>query len=428
MNMPGPDNVPPDETRLIMLRSRRPPLRLRLGTVLALLAACAGGDAAEPGFTARDSAGVHIVEVPLTEGPARAFAVVGGLDVSIGGADDHAVALSNVTGVAAGADGRIFVADGQARTIYVFDAKGSVLDSIGREGEGPGEFRYLAGIELLPGDTLVTWDGWANRVQRFTGNGDFIDAVVFNDGMQDRAHRTADGTIFSVGRMPQVMKGSPTDFTVDRDTLALLHRLPTGQIDTVEIAPGRERVQRILRMSNGSLATTMLDRPFGRDFLWAGTADGLWFGHNDVFRIRHVDSMGRPDREIRGSPLSEPVSRTDATAWKAALEANAKTDRGRELIEKQFDPAVLPATRPAFTRLVAGESGELWVRAFEWDGTQAGRWLVFSKTGEYVGQVETPPGLRLEAVTRDRILGVARDQFDVPALHVYALARCASSC
>lgn len=69
--------------------------------------------------------------------------------------------------------GRIFVADSQAHDVKVFADDGSLLETIGRRGEGKGEFNgptYLA----WAGDRLLVTDTLNSRVQIFDADGRYL--------------------------------------------------------------------------------------------------------------------------------------------------------------------------------------------------------------------------------------------------------------
>lgn len=97
-------------------------------------------------------------EIEITAPPDRIVDTASGL---IGAVADLHVA----------ADGRVYVSDPQANGVHVFDASGRHVRTIGREGEGPGEFRRLGGLQTL-GDTLVVVDGGNGRLQLLSLNGE----------------------------------------------------------------------------------------------------------------------------------------------------------------------------------------------------------------------------------------------------------------
>ena len=66
------------------------------------------------------------------------------------------------------------VADRQAHEVRIFDREGRYLRSMGRSGEGPGEFRDLWKLWVMPGDTLWVGDYRPWRYNIFTARGEFV--------------------------------------------------------------------------------------------------------------------------------------------------------------------------------------------------------------------------------------------------------------
>ena len=54
-------------------------------------------------------------------------------------------------------DGNIYLLDSQLSEVKVFSPDGEPLKTLSREGDGPGEFRALSSVHVLPGDTLLLW-------------------------------------------------------------------------------------------------------------------------------------------------------------------------------------------------------------------------------------------------------------------------------
>ena len=52
-------------------------------------------------------------------------------------------------------DGRVFVLDGQARDIRVFDAEGTYVATVARRGEGPGELSNASSVAVLPDGRVI---------------------------------------------------------------------------------------------------------------------------------------------------------------------------------------------------------------------------------------------------------------------------------
>ena len=107
-------------------------------------------------------------DLPLA-GPEEAPTLVEVL--RIGSLDDTCDAFGNVMALAVDEDGRIYVADSQAKDIRVFSPEGECARTFGRSGEGPGEFRLLAGIVWQPPGFLWTIDSVHERLTVFDSLG-----------------------------------------------------------------------------------------------------------------------------------------------------------------------------------------------------------------------------------------------------------------
>ncbi len=70
------------------------------------------------------------------------------------GGEDDDILFGMVSQLVRDGQGNIYLLDGQLSEIHVFSPQGEHLRKIGREGEGPGEFRNAADMYLGPGGTL----------------------------------------------------------------------------------------------------------------------------------------------------------------------------------------------------------------------------------------------------------------------------------
>ncbi|WP_158551400.1 6-bladed beta-propeller [Rhodohalobacter sp. SW132] len=76
---------------------------------------------------------------------------------------------------------RLLVYDSQAVSMMVFDSSGEKEFQFGREGDGPGEFRFIPEFWLFD-DTYVLYDRSAARILHFTRDGDFIEDFAVETG------------------------------------------------------------------------------------------------------------------------------------------------------------------------------------------------------------------------------------------------------
>jgi hypothetical protein len=67
--------------------------------------------------------------------------------------------------------GVIAVVDRGANAVIFFDLAGRLINRVGREGDGSGEFRSIAGIGQCSADTLFVWDQRPERMSVLSNTG-----------------------------------------------------------------------------------------------------------------------------------------------------------------------------------------------------------------------------------------------------------------
>jgi len=76
--------------------------------------------------------------------------------------NDRSVMLHRVTAAAVVGDG-VVIADAGNQRLLLLSASGTVTDSLGRRGSGPGEFQWIHRV-FASGDTVIAFDGFEGRV------------------------------------------------------------------------------------------------------------------------------------------------------------------------------------------------------------------------------------------------------------------------
>ena len=149
-------------------------------TLIALLATGCDEQAAPPTRIEIDSAGVRIVTIdPFAS---DAMCSLGEEPTFyVGDSEDSDEQwFTRVLGVARLSDGSVAVADDYSMEVRIFDPSGVHVRSMGREGEGPGEFKRLWLLWRLPGDTLWVGDYRPWRYQVYASTGEWIRTVTMD--------------------------------------------------------------------------------------------------------------------------------------------------------------------------------------------------------------------------------------------------------
>ena len=92
-------------------------------------------------------------------------------------------------------DGSIFIANSRQHKIFKFDPQGKLVKTFGREGQGPGDFKYPGDLSVLDGKFLVVGEyAESRRISLFDLEGNFKQLIT-TKGAPFRAVALRDGKI-----------------------------------------------------------------------------------------------------------------------------------------------------------------------------------------------------------------------------------------
>lgn len=137
--------------------------------------------------------------------------------------------FGRVTGVVAGRDGTIYVADGFAYEVRAFSPEGEVIRRTGREGSGPGEFRSILSLGML-GDTIVVLDHRNARLGFLSPAGEWLGQRLYNrvSGPDVRIFQTGAHEFY----IPALRAGSSAGMEV-----VFVRHDPAGAIESSPVRP-----------------------------------------------------------------------------------------------------------------------------------------------------------------------------------------------
>jgi hypothetical protein len=384
----------------------------------ALLAACGGDERGGAAVAVRDSAGVRIVENRgLDEAAPLGWRVGGAPEIDVG-AEAEPV-LSQVTGACRRPDGAIVVASSGTQRLEVFGGDGRHLRSIGRGGEGPGEFRSIFHLACLPGDTVAAWDPLLGRLSVFGPDGGYARGTTPGPlgSPFPRVHGVVPGGRFVVAAEGG---GVPAAGKVARDTAEWLLIGAAGAREaSLGRFPGTEQIAH-------SDAAGMLIRPLPFGLATAAAVHGgaLYVATGERYEVRIHDMDGAPRSIIRGDRARPPVTGDDVRAYRRAVVTFGGDAQARAREEALLDGAPYPREMPAIDALQVDEEGNVWVQEPGRPGADGPRrWTVFDPDGAARGTVELPSELRVMQIGRDWMLGLALDDDAAERVRLYRLDR-----
>ena len=352
--------------------------RLFLSLTLSLLfSACGPSDETAPGVVQWDSAGIVIVENPPDLGlntggwlvEPKPFLSIGAIDGPEG------TFLDDVTGAHRLQDGRVVVLNAGTQEIRILDKTGTPVRTMGRNGEGPGEFRYLSLGGVLPGDTLVVMDPALRRM-----------SIVHPEA----------GVVRGASMDPGVAANATAWGVFDNRTVLFGRGGVTAESEGVYRQPETYRVSDL----DGKLAGVLGEKPGAE--------------------ANHIP--------MESYTTGEPVIIT-REIWDFYVEHRIETvardaDHERRMRRSMEESSqVLPPAFPAHGALEVDAMDHLWVEEYRIPGDDTHVWSVFDREGVRLARVTLPVPMEVLEIGGDYVMGLVKDELDVEYIQLFLLRR-----
>jgi hypothetical protein len=249
---------------------------------------------------------------------------------------------------------RIFISEGAGNRahIKVFNSSGDYLMTIGRRGEGPGEFVQVSDIQITPENELMVYDRRLAKLTFFSLDGDYLRTILMRGKQVFNLMLTSQGNFVFY----------TADFKRRNDSA---HFNVANAVE--EYSSDFDFIKTIAKDKYRS--TTLLQSwMMGRFF----SPDRVVCGHSETYEICFYDSKGEVEKKV--SKEFKPIAISDSE----------KEIRG--ITEKET-----PKYFPAFEDFSLDEEGRLFVKTYERheDGKQF-LYDVFDSEGRYTIKTQLP--------------------------------------
>lgn len=366
---------------------------------------CSAPDRGVESASVRDSAGIRIVEhtLPLeqrsgAEGAWPPFLV--DLGVAAGRSTEE---FDRVTDAALGDGGAVIVANTGGHDVRAFRA-GRPTWSLGRLGDGPGEFRGDLTLDVSADSTFV-YDFGLRRLTVIGSTGQVGRTVDIRTDEPNPEFVCVldDSSLVVTFRRIHLSAG------LNVDTLVAARFDRRGTFRNVIATVANEHV--FLKIDGGfPLVDT---QPFT-----AGASVACWsarvaVAQGDDPQVTAYDAAGRRRALVRWPASTAAPMPSDAVErWRAAYLTSRDASVPRPARARWLQGVPIPSHAPTIARLLVAHDGDLWIETYATPGGPH-HWLVIGPTGESIGRAVLPNALRLESVGDSLAIAVWQDEVDV---------------
>ena len=372
------------------------------------------------GSVTRDSSGITIVENDHTRPRWKAtdaWRISPNPTVQIGSPEgDSAYLLHQAFHATRLNDGRIAIVNNGRSEIKLYDAQGRYLQTIGRRGQGPGEFEDAWKVHQLPGDSLLVIDLYS-AISVFGPDLKFVRRFRLARPNEAAGHgpepvdQFGDGTLLFRRHFPE----NPRREGLERNRIAMVRNGLNGEQLTVF---GEFDDQTAMK-GNARYA-------FGAWAKEAASDSTMWYGPGDRFELRELDFNGRLLRLVRLDRRNRPVTAADEKLFRdSALASITRSNpRSGPELRRMLDNTEFAPEFPAHFELMTDPDGNLWVEDYQLFSLRTPRiWKVFDPQGRFLGDVTMPAGFRLLQIGSDFVLGRWRDEVDVEYIRMHRIEK-----
>ena len=371
---------------------------MRLHVTIALFSAALA--AAAPSFgtgSTQESTRDGVVQVTSPATPPEAAAAITPQELWRAGGDDEDVIFGVIRKIAVGDDGTVYLLDVQLNQVHVFDKDGNFIRDIGREGEGPGEFRRPSSMFIMPDGRIAIVQAMPGKIVLLnpdgTPGGDFKGPAAPDGGMQmfSDAGRAGNSVVLGVNEF----KRGENSFSNTR-TLHLLD------------AQGITRAVLATSTTTRDMAKMKFDEKQARGPEWAAGPDGRVFMSDefDAYRIQRFDPAGNLERVYQRAY-------THRTRSKQEIEENKPRVRIRRRGNTQRPESSASPTDRDIVGMYPRQDGTLWVLSSRGAFNAPRGTLVvldvFDATGRFVRELS----IRAEGAFRDDGIEIVGDNLFV---------------
>jgi hypothetical protein len=320
--------------------------------------------------------------------------------------------FSQVPAIAIDASANLYVLDRDNARVLVFGPDGGFVRQIGKQGEGPGEFRIPVAVAPLDDGRIAVYDMAGRTISLFTADGRYESLVRLTEavGTFPQMRAFARGGVLLTGTQMNVTPGEAPSIS---DSLPILWQAVTAdsRTQTLVRVPSIGPVLNTSGTANSREVRLSPPPVFSPAVSWSALPDGhLAVSAAGDWQVQVFGPDGRPTAVLERPLRARAITERDRDAARERRRANLESGAGavrvenvngrermsvggqgggvpREQIERILAGLEFAPTIPVIAGLRADRDGRIWVQREGGPGEDGGPIDVISPDGRYLGTI-----------------------------------------
>jgi len=302
--------------------------------------------------------------------------------------------------------GRVYVGDSQQRAIHVFMPDGRYLGRIGRDGDGPGEFRWVGQLSIHD-QQIYAYDPNGRKINLFEigDNPDTLpefisDISLGSDNWENVTEPNFLNPVFhsvlSDGDIILNTRTSPLLYRQHPDSVGVSNYYLWSRFD--QASP-----RKILQTRQPKHIVTewfIIPPPFeNKEIMAISGKDQFFIANTEEFLIRIINPEGDYHSAFYYPSTKAPLTR----------DAAVKSVDQHEQLMNAVQSMELPDSWPVLRLIFVDDENRLWVSA-NVDDTNIYEWWILQETGKLIAKFEWPRNERIAAVKDGKMYTLQTDE------------------
>lgn len=299
-------------------------------------------------------------------------------DLSIGREDDDNYMFYSRVSLAVDNLDNIYALDGRNFRIQKYDKNGQYLQTIGRKGQGPGEFELPFKFFLDIQSNIYVYD--RRKLKVFNNKGEFLKSVNIRTFIFDFCV-SPEGSIFANSELRDEEGSKQTVIEIDSE----------GEI--IEKVAEFPFVDLVVRKSGDVTYSFGVSRHIYIPELYFSNIDkkSFCYAHSSEYRIFILDKNGNILLIFHKEESPQNVSGKEKNFILDQMKKRLQ-ERGRNLPKGVWEEVQFPSYRPFFDHIIADDKQRLYVRKLRsvLDKSEGLEFDIFSREGYYLYKTKLP--------------------------------------